>query len=258
MKEGAKMNRIKEIFQNLNKMQKIQAILASVVSIVLLVEIPIYAWFALSSNKAETMTKIQEPKNLDIRAGNAESIEYFDLNDINIEEITADSPKRYVFCVVTGSNKTLYDIQIAHTTNIPFTYTLYRAEVGTASDVGAVAYTTHDDNPETIYYKRDGEKLDLTPLNPDRENESNYGRTLGKMNDDYYKLVYGANDSPEIYAVPKYEKVKELETKDPNHDFYILELGFEGEDITGFSQWNNNKNNKETDIIYITASRTTR
>lgn len=254
------MNRIKEIFQNLNKMQKIQAILASIVSILFLVEIPIYAWFALSSNKAETMTKIQEPKNLDIRAGNAESIEYFDLNDINIEEITADSPKRYVFCVVTGSNKTLYDIQIAHTTNIPFTYSLYRAVVGTAYDAGAVAYTTHDDNPQTIYYKSVGEKLKLNPLNADDANTSNYGRTLGikDIDDKCYKLVYGTDDSPEIYAVPKYEKVKELETKDPNHDFYILELGLEGEDADGFSQWNINKNNKETDIIYITASRTTR
>lgn len=254
------MNRIKEIFQNLNKAQKVQAILASVVSIILLVEIPIYAWFALSSNKAETMTKIQEPKNLDIRAGNAESIEYFDLNDINIEEITADSPKRYVFCVVTGSSKTFYNIQIAHTTNIPFTYSLYRAEEGTADDAGAVAYTTHDDDPQTIYYKSVGEKLDLNPLNADTGNKSNYGRTLGikDIEDKCYKLVYGTDYSPELYAVPIYEQVTELETMNPNHDFYILELGFEGEDVTGFSQWNNNKNNKETDIIYITASRTTR
>lgn len=252
------MIRIKNMIKNLNKMQKIQAILASVISIVFFIEIPVYAWFALSSNKAETMTKIQEPKNLDIRAGNAESIEYFDLNDINIEEITADSPKRYVFCVVTGSNKTFYDIQIAHTTNIPFTYSLYRAVEGTASDDGAVAYTTHDANSQTIYYKNEGEKLELTPLNPDDANTSKYGRTLGKKNDDYYKLVYSDTDSPEIYAVPKYEKVTDLLTQDPNHDFYILELGFEGKDITGFSQWNNNKNNKETDIIYITANRTTR
>lgn len=252
------MNRIKDMFQNLNKMQKIQAILASVISIVFFIEIPVYAWFALSSNKAETMTKIQEPKNLDIRAGNAESIEYFDLNDINIEEITADSPKRYVFCVVTGSNKTFYDIQIAHTTNIPFTYSLYRAVEGTASEDGAVPYTTHDANPQTIYYKIAGDKLELTPLNSDTDNISNYGRTLGKKDDKYYNLVYSAADSPEIYAVPKYEQVKELETIDPNHDFYILELGFEGEDVTGFSQWNNNKNNKETDIIYITANRTIR
>ena len=252
------MNRIKDMFQNLNKMQKIQAILASVVSIVFLIEIPVYAWFALSSNKAETMTKIQEPKNLDICAGNAESIEYFDLNDINIEEITDDSPKRYVFCVITGSNKTLYDIQIAHTTNIPFTYSLYRAEEGTASDTGAVPYTTHDANPQTIYYKSVGEKLELTYPNADTDNIPNYGRTLGKKDDKYYNLVYSDTDSPEIYAVPKYEQVKELQTIDPNHDFYILELGFEGEDVTGFSQWNNNKNNKETDIIYITANRTIR
>ncbi|MGN1480950.1 hypothetical protein [Porcipelethomonas sp.] len=253
------MNRIKKMYQNLNKMQKIQVVLASVITLIFLAEILVYAWFALSSNKAETMTKVQEPKNLDIRAGNAESIEYFDLNDINIEEITADSPKCYVFCVVTGSSKTLYDLQIAHTTNIPFTYTLYRAEVGTEEDANTVPYITHDSTPETIYYKRVGEELKLTSLNDDKDNIENYGRKLGEKNDKYYDLVYNADDSPEIYAVAKYEQVTELETKDPDHDFYILELGVETDNsATGFLKWNSNENNKETDIIYITANRTTR
>lgn len=250
------MNHVKEMFQKLSKVQKIQVIAASTITALLFVSIPVYAWF-IFSHKAETMTKVQEPKNLDIRAGNAESVEYFDLNDIDIKSITSQNPKCYVFCIVTGNEKTYYDIQIAHTTNIPFTYTLYRAVEGESTDSGAVAYVTHDSSPQTIYYKRSGAALSLTPLNADTDNASHYGRTIGKSNDDYYDLVYDEHDEPEIYAVAMYEQVKELETKNPDHDFYILELGIDAaEGAEGFDKWNIADNNKETDIIYITASRT--
>ena len=248
------MSRVKESFGKLSKIQKIEAIAAAALTISLMAAIPAYAWFALT-HKAETMTKVQEPKNLDIRAGNAEAVEYFDLNDIDIESITPETPQRYVFCVVTENPKTYYDIQIAHTTNIPFSYTLYRAETGSISDSGIVAYTTHTNSPETIYYKRNGTALTLEKLN---EDDGYSGRKLGKNGDVYYDLVYNENDEPEIYAVAKYEQVKELETRDPDHDFYILELGIDTTtDVEGFKTWNTaEKNNKETDIIYITASRT--
>ena len=246
------------MYEKLNAAQKIQAISAAVITGMLIVTVPIYAWFAYT-HRAETMTKVQEPNKLDIRAGDAEDIQYFDLNDINIESITSENPKCYVFCVVTESEKTYYDIQIAHTTNIPFTYTLYRAEVGNSSDSDAVEYTTHTTPPEKIYYKRKGNAIEMEKLN---EDDGYTGRKLGEKGDEYYDLVYGEDDEgkvddPEIYAIAKYEQVKELETLDAEHDFYILELGIEDSTaVEGFNKWNAAENNKETDIIYITASRT--
>lgn len=252
------MSRVSDIYRNLNKAQKIQAVAAAFITGALVIAIPAYAWFTFSS-KAETMAKIQEPNKLDIRAGDAEDVQYFELNDINIESITPDQPKCYVFCVVTESAKTYYDIQIAHTTNIPFSYKLYRAEEGQSTDPNVVEYTTHTTPSQKIYYKRKGEALELEKLN---EDNGYAGRKLGPKNDEYYNLVYGKDakgitDAPEIYAVAKYEQVKELDTWDPEHDFYILELGIEDSTtVEGFKKWNAAENNKETDIIYITASRT--
>lgn len=35
---------------------------------------------------------------------------------------------RYVFCVITEDNDISYDLQLAHTTNIPFDYKIHKAE----------------------------------------------------------------------------------------------------------------------------------
>ena len=258
------MNQMKEFINKLTTAQKIQAAIAAVATLFLMVAVPVYAWLSYTS-KIETMTKVQEPPSLDLCAGDGDTVEYFELSNIDLENIQkTGKPQCYVFGVITGNSKTYYDIQLAHTTNIPFTYTLYRAEEALASDTDIVTYESPVGD-KTVNYKRTiesgktvAEPLDLVDLNPDEDNEDYYGRVLGLKGDDFYDLVYDGNDKPEIYAVPIYSQVQELETRDVNHDFYILEIGWASESSsTNFTKWNAASNNKETDIIYITASRTT-
>ena len=132
---------LREKFNDLSKAKKAQAIIASVLSLFLLIAIPTFAWFALNS-RVETLTKIKAPSTLDIKSGHAYSIEYLDLSDVDVTELDGGGTtghKDYIFAVKAGSNISAYDIQIAHTTNIPFTYTLYRAsELGDSEESDTV------------------------------------------------------------------------------------------------------------------------
>ena len=111
------------------------------------------------------------------------------------------------------------------------------------------------------YYKKDASPLELTPLNADEGNTSHYGRVIAQSNGTYYDKTYLDGDQPEIYAVPMYLKTATpvTPTEKGDHDYFILQLDW---DITAatesaFAQWNKAENNKETDIIYISASRST-
>ena len=221
-----------------------------------------YAWFALSNN-LESLTKIKAPTNLDIKAGNQDSIINFDLSGVDIEEIQKTGAKGYVFSIDSGNYKTDYDIQLAHTTNIPFTYTLYHATEVESNGAGVVVYTPlWGANKGTEYYYKKGEKIDLAERNVNDSSPNDYGRKTAKDDDAFYNNTYDEGDKPELYAVPVY-----LQTKDPiKHnettdkvDFFVLELGWDNTAVEkeGFARWNIADNNKETDIIYITAEKHT-
>ncbi|MGN0615475.1 hypothetical protein [Ruminococcus flavefaciens] len=119
-------------FKKMDKRQKVEVVAASILSAALLISLPTYAWFASNKN-LETITKIKEPGEMMIRAGRtiktdeADPIVNFELNDINIESISEGKPQLFIFSVSPGDNKLGYRIQLAHTTNIPFTYKIYKA-----------------------------------------------------------------------------------------------------------------------------------
>ena len=102
----------------------------------------------------------------------------------------------------------------------------------------------------------------MTTLNGDTANNSHYGRKIALNNDSdggyyCYSKTYDSGDTPQIYAVPLYSKTNTLtyEATD-DYDFFILEVVFNGDnDDTNhaFYKWNKAENNKETDIIYISA-----
>lgn len=251
---------------NMRPSQRVEFIIAAVLSLFLLVAVPIYAWFTYV-NRLENLTKIKAPTSLDIRAGHKDAIEYLELKDIDIEDIKDNgNPKRYVFCVKTGNESLHYDIQLAHTTNIPFLYTLYRAEEGTEGETGVCLEYVSPVDDETYYYKKSGsgEALPMTLLNGDTDNTSHYGRTIAKNNDGYYSKTYdvAVNDgTPEIYAIPLYSQCTDISSsgtdQDPDYDFFILELNWDNNsenNLNDFNKWNKADNNKETDIIYISAS----
>lgn len=252
--------------------QKIEFLLASLCTISFLIGMPVWAWFS-GENKMETMTKIKEPENLDIRAGHYHSIINFELSDISIEDMydTANNvskPEYRVFSVSAGDYRIPYKLQLAHTTNIPFKYSIYKATEVDSAGTNTVAYKPiykDPDDPTTNgrnYYYQIGEEVTLSALNGDETNEVYYGRQIAKNGDACYIKTYeDENDEPEIYAVPVYlqsETITPTEKGEEAHDYFILKIEWDHENsATNFTNWNKAENNKETDIIYITASRST-
>ena len=259
------LNRLSEKYKKLKLVQKIELITAMVLTLIFVVSLPIFAWF-IFQNKMETLTKIKAPALINIRAGNKEDIKFFELSNIDMENV----PACYVFCIKPDGNQ--YEIQLAHTTNIPLDYRLYRAE--SVSDPASeddydVDYLASDSR-HYYYKKKDSDNttptivdpLTMTTLNGDTTNNLHYGRTLALNNDsdggyNCYSKTYDTGDTPQIYAVPLYSKTNTLtyEATD-DYDFFILAVVFNGDnDDTNhaFYKWNKAENNKETDIIYISA-----
>lgn len=250
-----KLERWKKKIHSLSKAQKIEFVLAMALTIAIIVGVPVYAWF-VSSVRMEVLTKVKAPVTLDIKAGHKEDIEYLVLGEVDIEYIEKQStPKRYVFCVNTGRVGVQYDIQLAHTTNIPFTYTLYKATEESSAEGADVIYLASDETTK-YYYKKNGSALSMTTINADSENAARYGRTLALQSGTVYDKTYDAasNDGvPEIYAVPLYSQVT-VTAEYADFDYYILELGLDTNTAKKFEKWNMADNNKETDVIYLSAS----
>ena len=277
------MKSLKKRFKGLSTSKKVQVIMASLLTVFLLIAIPTFAWFSFSS-RVETLTKIKAPTTLDIKAGHTYSVEYVDLSDIDVTDVDGEGNghKDYIFAV-KADDSSAYDIQLAHTTNIPFTYTLYRAsELGDSTTLNAVpsgnvatfdyydestkqtihyyyGYASKDASTETSVNAANEAKLDLTDLNPDSTSASNYGRTIAENydgTDGIYsgKTDYKTSDTPEIYAVPLYSKHSGITTWDAEGDYFILRISWNtNNDNTAFAEWNAAANNKETDMIYISA-----
>lgn len=276
------MKGLRKKFLQLDKSKQVQFILALCFTMFLMVGVSVYAWFAFSGT-LQTLTKVKEPENMDIRAGGGtgtaspDPIVNFDLSDIDITKIAEGTPELRVFTVSPGDYKIKYKLQLAHTTNIPFTYKIYYAAAGTVEDHDVV-YSRLSGTGDTYYYKK-GNEITLTTKNPapdpDDPNNSEkngvayYGRELADTDTDnyYYKNTYTVgSDEPEIYAIPVYmqsgtipqanQLPQSLPNDDNSYDYYILEINWDEEAAaTHFSEWNEAANKKETDMIYITASR---
>ena len=262
-----------EKLKQLNGRQRAEFIIASAMTAAFMIALPTYAWFSSNKN-LETITKIKEPGDILFRSGRAiklteaDPIVHFEMQDIDIDKISKGTPKRYVFSVMPGSYKVNYDLQLAHTTNIPFTYTLYKAteakgltseQITAGVNAGTLTvYHPRDDADNNTYYNK-GDEVVLTPLNLDN---GTYGRSLAKGDDAYYENTYAKTDNPELYAIPVYlqttgENYIKHSGDSGDYDYYILELGWDngnGTENAAFEKWNSAKNTKETDMIYITAS----
>ena len=251
-------NTLRYKWNALSLKNKIQLITASILTVALMIALPVYAWFAFS-NDMETVTKIKEPENLDIKAGNFDPIVNFDLRDINIESIKENGREGYVFSVNAGDYKIDYDLQLAHTNNIPLTYEIYHATEVAATVSGAVLYAPLN-NPNDKHYYQAGTKIELTEINPDNNSQTNYGRKTAAQSGTFYTKTYDIGDNPQLYAIPTY-----LQTANPivhnetsnGPDYFILYLNFDSNaaEKVGFVQWNIADNNKETDMIYLTAEK---
>ena len=276
--------------KKLSLKSKIQIICVVAATGALAAAVTSYAWFN-SQKKAAELYKISYPNSLYINAAHREDQFYFDLGEININDYiqtydgkwisdentyteTTDksqalkiTKKRYVFSV-SGSNTTSYKLQLAHTTNNPFTYTIYNAaqyeledipEEASAKDI--VKYKCHanshtenplvavsddiiDNNSTADMYYVIGSEVTFTPLN-----QGNDGLAIKNSQDEYYVSNYDDNTNVQKNAVPLYSQAICDANFDSNKKFcnyYILEITWDESAIS----------NKETDLVYFSVQRT--
>lgn len=223
-------------FRKLEKKKKLQLVIAVSLSVVLLVALPVYAWFTHKRSIALT-TKINAPTQLYITAGNKESVANLEMADIDVEN---GSYKDFVFGI-GGTDVQNYQIQLAHTTNIPFEYEIYRAKSVQEADKDddTVVYVSNEVN-KTFYYNIDGDKISGNYLNQNGS-EILANSTLHEKSYDSYSNVQ--KDAEALYW--QSSDLSVTDTEDPFCDYFIIRV-----------KWNDKvQNNKETDMVYLTVQR---
>lgn len=196
--------------------------------------VTVYAWFT-NQRKLATVTRVNAPSALVIGAGAKESSMNIDIGSINVED--ESGKKDFVFSVYSDNSVENYKLQLAHTTNIGFVYTIYKADESTSSQgIDSVEYI--DESGNAHYYTKNGDALSGSYLNPN-----------GKIADrSLHGKSYGGYNEVQKNAEPLYwQTTNEIQPTKNNLsgflDYYILEI-----------RWNEDvSNNKETDMVYLTA-----
>lgn len=223
-------------FRKMEKKKKRQLVIAVSLSVVLLVALPVYAWFTHKRSVALT-TKINAPTQLYITAGNKESVANLEMADIDVEN---GSYKDFVFGI-GGTDVQNYQIQLAHTTNIPFEYEIYRAKSVQEADKDddTVVYVSNEVN-KTFYYNIDGDKISGNYLNQNGS-EILANSTLHEKSYDSYGNVQKNAEALYWQSID----LSVTDTEDPFCDYFIIRV-----------KWNDKvQNNKETDMVYLTVQR---
>jgi len=273
-------------FKGLPKKRRIQLTVSIVLTLLLMVEIPVFAWFS-SQRKMAVLGNVNAPYTLFLSAGHQEDLIYLDMSSIDVGTPGTrekGTHKDFIFSVQGSWDISSYYLQLAHTTNIPFEYTIYRVkdngegegERDIYTPIGysglplelqetSVPYTTHvksgDVEKGTLFYytyrpnavyQSDGFGKVM-----DKDNYVNVqlNGTLGIKadSDTYYAQTYGTGVTGRVQknAVPLYMQ-SDLLQKNPGAvngkdycDYYILRV-----------DWANApqlSNDKETDMVYITV-----
>lgn len=206
-----------------------RSIAAVGIALLVLFAVPILAWLYMQRSM-ETITKVNMPYALRIGAGDTQPIQQLELSNIDVSGET--KYKEVVFCVYSAQAEKKYQLQLAYTTNIGFSYQIYKASIDPQGDIDYLG----------IKYKK-GESLDGKYLNKD---------STGYATEAYHTTTYGNYDSSHVQksAEPLYWKtnaVETLPTKSKSNDFYVNYY------ILRISWDDNVQNNKETDMIYLMA-----
>lgn len=217
---------------------------AAMVLLILLIIDPAFSWLGLVSGKGlATVTRVETPVLIEIGTSDEGRFEPFDMGKIDVENNELHY-QEYVFCVYSKMDPTLeYGLYLAHTTNIGFEYTLYRADQDGESGV-IVEYL---DEEYTKGTELTGKYLNLEPGSD----------LLAKTDDQYYLRTYGSYDNVQEYGVPLYwesddtmclsdgDDTVTIEETDYQCDYYILRVSWDPEKVVF--------NRKETDMVYIMA-----
>ena len=264
-KEEMALKKKIEKMKKLSLTVKIQLIIALSCS----AAVPVYAWFA-HQDRIEVLSKINEPPSITLASGGDDPALYITLENIDVSSGT----EKYVLFSVEPGKYSAYDIQLTHTTNIPFRYELYRVM---EDENGTILYTDHtrdEDGDETeLHYSvmtglsgTASGQITLTDINPDN---GSTGRTLGDETDlaPMNRTNYSASDSVNQYVKPIYSVARRIpqlninEDGNSNRDYFAIRItwtpGASNASVDDADYWNYAFNNKETDLIYISAKQNT-
>ncbi len=283
---------LREKIEAMDKAQKIQLIAALIMTALLIISMPTFAWFSYQ-NEMAVSTKIDSPATLEIKSGGhpgeEQAIINFELSDIDTEDSTYNHYtkdgvtyyyKDFVFCV-KGKSLSSYDLQLAHTTNIAFKYEIYSA---IADDNGDILYMPKDNNAAN------SQRYRLARIKTDANGDAVLDNNDEAIYEDYNEPLDGAYANAEIignrvvvndslkgrsynvgtggddvqqYANPAYWikrgiVVHSIQKQDGGFTHsYVLRISWimssSIDDEAREEDLDIVQNNKETDMIYITA-----
>ena len=282
---------LREKIEAMDKAQKIQLIAALIMTVLLIISMPTFAWFSYQ-NEMAVSTKIDSPATLEIKSGGhpgeEQAIINFELSDIDTEDSTYNHYtkngvtyyyKDFVFCV-KGKSISSYDLQLAHT-NIAFKYEIYSA---IADDNGDILYMPKDNNAAN------SQRYRLARIKTDANGDAVLDNNDEAIYEDYNEPLDGAyanativgnrvvvndslkgrsydvgtnGDNVQQYANPAYWikrgiVVHSIQKQDGGFTHpYVLRISWimstSIDDEAREEDLNIVQNNKETDMIYITA-----
>ena len=209
-----------------------------------------YAWFYMQ-REMSTAAWIKAPIVLDIRAGNNQVIQYLDMGDIEVGDGT-NGYKDYVFCVY-GKPVDNYSLQLAYTTNIAFRYDVYRADL---DDTGDIVFQSPGN---TACFKKVGipviSGLSMNEIAKKGESPAKYQSHALSYGDEKKENIVDkskvqGNNEP-LYFLAEENGVKVMKPHNflQNNDFldyYVIHVSWKAGEV---------HEDKETDIVYLTASR---
>ena len=260
---------IHERISSLSKAQKVQLVIAATFTVATAVAAPSLAWFSYQS-KVETMSYVNDPPSLSLAAGHQDSAQFFDLKNIDVKrEIDGSYYHDFVFSVETEKSRE-YDLQLVHTTNIPFVYELYRAKEDAN---GTVSYEIQEGNDKgtTVKYQTltgnltDGDvtikqDITLTNLNPENASAAREVGSESVLYSTYNRRNYESSEKYDKYVEPLYSVARHIQTNgigfdgSEDRDYFVLRVKWKVKNEPQNSEyWDYAFNNKETDIVYITV-----
>lgn len=199
--------------------QKTQLILALVVTALLAALLLSLAWLNYSRSLV-TATNLNMP-TLWLRGGRGQDTVSIELSNINVEDSSV-TKKRCIFSVVSTQDNP-YIIQLAYTTNIGLTYRVYPTTATSGEEVMGVAL--------------EGRQLAIETTGP---------------------KTYGTDINVQVNANPVYWQSVQQEYNESDYTesigrtyvrYYVLEIDWTPPEGAG----SNLKNDKETDMIYLTV-----
>ena len=210
-----------------------------------------YAWF-YTQREMSTAAWIKAPVVLDIRAGNNQDIKYLDMGNIEVGE--AGGYKDYVFCVY-GKPIDNYSLQLAYTTNIAFHYDVYRADL---SENGDIVFQSPEGSAKFKIARNTLviSGLSMNEIKTQNSSPSQYQSHVLSYGDEKRENIVDkakvqANNEP-LYFLAEENGVKVMRPRNILKgnteflDYYVIRVSWKAGEV---------HNDKETDIVYLTASK---